>query len=634
MLQNLRNVGKTWVGKAVAAVLFTLLILSFAVWGIGDIFRGGASTTVVRVGDTEIDAQTVRDAYTRQIRRLSAQLGQPITPEQAQLFGIDQQVLGQIATEAVLSERARELGIRAGDALVARSIADDPTFQAGGQFDANAFRRFLSLAGMSEQMFVFEQARELERRAIVEAVGAGIGAPVAAQEAIHRYDSERRAADYVVLPESLAGEIAEPDETTLESFFSERRSQWRAPEYRAAQVLAISPEAIADPASIEDDAVAARYEDVATARFGTPERRTIQRIPFPSEEEAAAAAARIASGETTFEALAAEREVAPDVLDLGTLARSEILDPAVAEAAFGLEEGAVSEPVAGRFGSSLVRVTAVEPESVQPIDEVDEALRMEIALERATDRIRDVYDAVEDQRAAAIPLSDIAAERGLDLLTIEAVDRQGLGPEGTPVELPARQGLLPALYETGIGVDNLALRTEGGGYVWYDVTAIEPARDRELSEVRDEVVAAWRDEQVAEALTERARTIVEQLEGGATLDDVAAETGLTVARAEGLARGQAAAPLTEPAVTRLFATRVGEPGSAPLGETERVVYRVTEASAPDYLTTTPQAEEIDARMSEFLTQDVLEQYLAYLQTELGAEIDQAAFDAAVRGGAF
>ncbi|MGJ3264973.1 MAG: SurA N-terminal domain-containing protein [Salinarimonas sp.] len=634
MLQNLRNVGKTWVGKAVAGVLFTLLILSFAVWGIGDIFRGGASTTVVRVGETEVDAQTVRDIYTRQIRRLSAQLGQPIGPQEAQLFGVDQQVLSQIVTEAVLNERAGTIGIRAGDTLVARSIADDPSFQANGQFDPAAFRRFLSLAGLSEQAFVAEQARELERRAIIEAVGAGIDAPVVAEEAFWRYEMERRDADYVILPESLVGEIPAPDEGTLAAFFAERGGEWRAPEYRTAEVLAISPEAIAAPTAVEDAAVRARYEAEAQSRFGTPERRAIQRIPFPSEEEAAAAAARIAAGETTFEEIAAEREVAPEVLDLGTLARAEVLDPAVAEAAFALDAGVVSEPVAGRFGAALVRVTDVEPAAARPFEEVADALRTEIALDRATDRIRTVYDEIEDQRAAAIPLSAIAEERGLDLTTVAAVDRRGLGPEGEPVALPAREALLPALFETDIGVDNLSIRTEGGGYVWYDVTEIAPARERELSEVREEVIEAWRAEQVADMLSERARDIVARLEAGETLEAVAEAIGLPVAEARGLARGGDAVPLDEPAVTRLFATRVGEPGSAPLGRTERVVFRVLAATAPEYIVTTPQAEAIGDQLSQLLAQDVLEQYLAYLQQELGAEIDSAAFEAAVRGSAF
>ncbi|MGE3646389.1 MAG: SurA N-terminal domain-containing protein, partial [Beijerinckiaceae bacterium] len=46
MLEALRNASKNWLGKIVLTFMFGLLILSFAVWGIGDIFSGFGSGTV------------------------------------------------------------------------------------------------------------------------------------------------------------------------------------------------------------------------------------------------------------------------------------------------------------------------------------------------------------------------------------------------------------------------------------------------------------------------------------------------------------------------------------------------------------------------------------------------------------
>ena len=39
-LQGIRNAGRSWLGKIVVGILFAFLILSFAIWGINDIFRG------------------------------------------------------------------------------------------------------------------------------------------------------------------------------------------------------------------------------------------------------------------------------------------------------------------------------------------------------------------------------------------------------------------------------------------------------------------------------------------------------------------------------------------------------------------------------------------------------------------
>jgi peptidyl-prolyl cis-trans isomerase D len=635
MLRGMRNVGKTWVGKAVAGVLFTLLILSFAVWGIGDIFQGGAATTVARVGQTEISAETARQTYQNQLRQLTMRAGTQITPQQARMFGLDNQVLSSLVTEATLDERARSLGLDVSDQLVARAIVENPAFQnQAGQFDRNLFNNMLRNLNMSEQRYVAEQRDALARQQLITALASDVVVPVAAQVAVHRYGSERRAAEYIVLDETAIEPVPAPGEEELAQYFQENITRYRAPEYRSAVVLQIEPQDIADPAQISEQEARARYEQIAGVQFGTPERRTVQQIQFPSEQEAAAAAARLASGEVDFEGLAAERGVAQDALNLGTLRRGDFVDSAIAEAAFTTPEGEVSAPVAGRFGTSLVRVVDVEDASVQPFEEVADTIRAELALQRASGQIRTIYDQVEDQRAAARPLADIAAERGLAVREVPAVDARGLGPDGQPVpDLPMRDRLVTEIFESDVGVDNQALRTQGDGYVWFDVTQVQPARNRELDEVRQQVAADWRNDQIADRLAALGRDYAQRLAQGEPLPALAEQAGVQANAAQNLARGQAQGELTERAVQQIFATRVGEAGSAALGDTQRVVFRVTNATAPQYMTTTPQAEAIEARLRNDLAEDILTQLITQMQQEIGVSINETAFREAV-GGVF
>ena len=635
MLRGIRNVGQTWVGKALAGVLFTLLILSFAVFGIGDIFQGGASTTVARVGETEISAETARQTYQNELRQLTIRAGTQITPQQARMFGLDNQVLSSLVTEATLDERARSLGLDVSDQLVARSVVENPAFQnQSGQFDRNLFDNLLRNLNMTEQRYVAEQRAALARQQLVEALASDIVVPVAAQAAVHRYGSERRAAEYIILDEAAIEAVSAPGEEELAQYFQENITRYRAPEYRAAVILQIEPQDIADPSQIGDEEARARYEQIADTQFGTPERRNVQQIQFPSEQEAAAAAARLASGEIDFEGLAAERGVAQDALNLGTLRRGDFVDSAIAEAAFTTPQGEISAPVAGRFGTSLVRVVDVEEESVQPFEEVADTIRAELALQRASGRIRTIYDEVEDQRAAVRPLAEIASERGLAVREIPAVDARGLGADGQPIpDLPMGERLVSEIFESDVGVDNQALRTQGDGYVWFDVTAVDAARNRELDEVREQVAADWRNDQIADRLAALGRDYAQRLGGGELLPALAEQAGVQGNEAQNLARGQAQGELTENAVQQIFATRVGEAGSAALGDTQRVVFRVTNATAPQYVTTTPQAEAIEERLRNDLSQDMLTQLIAQMQEEIGVSINETAFREAV-GGAF
>ncbi|MDJ1156855.1 SurA N-terminal domain-containing protein [Chelatococcus sp. SYSU_G07232] len=635
MLKGFRKAGQSWLGKLLIAVMFGFLILSFAIWGVGDIFRGYGSNTVATVGSTEISVETVRQTYQNELQTLSRRFRRAITPEAARAIGLDQQVLARLVTEATLDERARAMGLAASDEAIARSIREDPTFRnAAGQFDRLAFDDILRASGLTEAGYVREQRRVMTRREIADGVAGGTNVPLAMREALHRYGAERRAADYVVLPAAAAGEIDKPGDAALKTYFEERKTSFRAPEYRKVTLLALTPESVARPADVSDADARARYAQIKD-RFGSPERRKIQQIVFPSEAEARAASDKIRGG-ATFEAVAAERGIAEKDLELGTFARTQLFDEAVAAAAFALPEGGVSPPVAGRFGIVLVRVVTIEPERVKPFEEVAGEVKAEVARERARTAIVDLHDRIEDLRAAAKPLPEIASTVASTARTIEAVDRNGLDKAGQAIGgLPDKDALLAAVFASDIGVDNEALRLQDGGYLWFDVAGIEPARDRALDEVRDEVVKQWTADEVARRLSDKARGLVERLDKGEAFAAVAASVNLPVKKAEGLARSTPKDDLTASVVGQIFATPAGKAGSAALGDGEaRVVFRVIAATVPPLVTSTQQAENLEQQLRIALTDDLLSQYVARLQADLGVRINQQALRNALGGGEF
>ena len=631
MLNGLRKAGQSWLGKAIFTVLFGILIVSFAIWGIGDIFRGAPQDTVARVGDTTISVEQLRTAYQNELQRISRQLRTNLTPDQARAFGLDRQVLSRLISEAVLNERARQLGLSASDELVVQTIRQDPSFQGmDGQFGRTAFDAFLRNANMTEAQYVREQRAAITRFHLADAIGAELPVPLAAREAVHRATAERRSAEYTILPSSAAGEIAPAAEDQLQAFYNDRKASFRAPEYRALNIVALNAQAIAKPGDVSDADARQRYEQVKNSRFGTPERRTIQQIVFPSMEEAEAAFNRVKEG-ATFESIAAERGIEQNDLTLGTFAKSEMLDPTVADAAFALAQGAVSGPVQGRFGTVLVRATDIQPAAVKPFEEVANEVKAAIAQERARTEIDNVHDAVEDLRASARPLAEIAREKGLNLITVPAVDRNGLDKAGQQVTtIPETNALLTAAFASDIGVDNEPLRASDGGYVWFDVTSIEPAREKTFEEVREEVARSWHEEEISRRLADKAKSLVERLDKGESLASLAGELGLESKTATELARGQAKDDLTVESVNRIFATPVGKGGSAAAADS-RTVFKVTAATVPPLVTTTQEAERIESQLRIRLSDDLLAQYIARLQADLGVAVNEVALRQAVGG---
>ncbi len=631
MLQNINRLGKSWVGRVVVTILFGFLIMSFAIWGIGDIFRGGVRTQVATVAGRDITAESYRQAYQNEYQNLIRRARQSITPDQARALGLDRQVLARLVTEAALDDRAQKLGLAVPDALVVGAIQDDPSFKGpSGQFDRALFTDTLRSSGVTEGQYVRDQKSVAARLQIAEAVSGALPVPLAMREAVHRYQTEKRAAEYALLTPAAAGDIPAPDEAQLKSFFEERKALYRAPEYRAVGLLVLDAASLAKPDAVSDADARAAYERLKDSRFGTSERRTVEQIVFPTVEEANAASARIKAG-TPFAEIAKERNVDAGTLSLGTVTRSEILDPAVAEAAFRLADNGVSDTVAGRFGPVLVHVTAIQPGAVRPYEAVAAEVKTELATERARAEVQRIHDEIEDQRAAAKPLDQIATERGIPLRRIASLDRQGRDKAGQLVTtVPDPQAVVPALFRAEVGADTEALRLPDGSYVWYDVTGIEPARDRTLDEVRDRVSAEWRTEEVAKRLADRAKALREAVEGGASFESVAAQVGGAVARADDLTRTGTGGPLPRPVVTRIFATPTGKVADA-ASDDGRVLFRVTAATVPPYVTTTQEAERVAEQLRQALADDLLGEYFAMVEKEIGVQTYPDAMRRAIGG---
>ncbi|WP_112663358.1 SurA N-terminal domain-containing protein [Microvirga flavescens] len=630
MLRGMRQIGQSLVGKIIGTILFCLLIGSFAVWGIGDIFRAAPPSMVARVGKTDITREEFRIAYNNELQRLGRQFRTVITPEQARMFGIDQRVANSLVTQAVMTEEAKKLGLSISDQLVARSILEEPAFRGSdGQFNRALFDQMLRNAGLSEAGFVQEQRSTITRAQLADAIVGDLNVPAAARDAIHRYGSERRAASYFVLEPAQIGEIPAPTAEQLQTFYNERKASFRAPEYRALSVLSLNAASVADPSKVSDADARQRYEQ-QKANFGSPEKRTIQQISFPSQEEAEAAFKRIKEG-ATFDAVAQERNVPAQDLELGTFTKQQMLDPVVAEAAFALQEGATSGPVAGRFGPVLVRATKVESEAVRPFEEVAGQLRAEIANERARSELEAAHDTIEDLRASARPLADIAKEKGLTVLQIPAVDSNGLDKDSKPVEIPSKDALLKAAFASDIGVDNEALRAQDGGYLWFDVTDIEPSREKSLDEVKDAVASLWKQDETAQRLSDKARQLTERLEKGEAIEAVAKDAGATVKTAADLARNGAKDDLTAEVVNRIFAVPVSKAGNAANGVSNRVVFKVTSAAVPPLAADSQEAKTITDQLRTAMSDDLIAQYVAQIRQDLGVTINQTAMRQAIGG---
>jgi len=633
MLRGIKEASTNRLGKTIMTVVLGLLAASFVVWGIGDIFRGFGSSDFAKIGRTQIGPEQFRQIYNERLQQLGRQIGRSISLDEARAKGFDRQVLGEIIAETALDERSRELGLAISDDEVARTITNDPGFQGtSGRFDRARFEALIRQAGFTEGRFVADLRRQILRRQIIDTVAGDLVVPKTATEAAYRYKNEARALEYVVLDRAQAGNIPTPVPEVLAKYFDERKALFRAPEYRKLTLVAVSAADVAKSVNVTDQEAKTIYEQ-RRARFTTPERRQIQQIVFPSKEEARAASDRIAKG-LTFEALAAERGLQPKDIDLGIVAKSAIVDRDVADAAFALKEGSVSAPLQGRFGTALVRVLKIELEKSRSYEDAAGEIKQDLALERARSQVSALRDKLEDSRAGGDTLAEAAQKLGLKVTTIEAIDRSGRGADGAPVSnLPQAAEVIPAAFASEVGVENDPLQIQGGGYLWYDVTGVSPSRERKLDEVKNDVEIRWRNDEIAARLKAKAEAMLQKLRSGAALKDVAAAEGLKVEAASGVKRGDPTEVFSAQAIDAAFRTPKGAAGSAQ-GEqaTRQIVFRVTDVVVPALDANSDDAKRITAALRDAITGDVLSQYAAQVEKEIGVTVNPNALSQVIGGG--
>ena len=633
MLRGIHKATSTWVGKAIMAVVMGGLIVSFAIWGIGDIFRGFGVNSVAKIGGTEITIAQFQQYYTDQLQQYSRRLGKPISPDQARATGLDRQLLGQMVAETALDEQAGKLRLGLSDADIAQRITSDPNFRGvDGRFDRARFEQIIRQAGYSEGRYVAEQRNVMLRRQIAQSISGELPVPTTLLTAINQYQNEKRSVEYLALTSAQAGDIPAPTPDVLTKYFEDRKDLFRAPEYRKISILALTPAEIAKPDAVSD-ADAKAYYDQHKASYGTPERSELRQMVFPNEQEAAAAKEKLAKG-MSFTDLAKERGLKDSDTDIGMVAKSDIIDPAVADAAFALKSGEVSAPVKGTFGTVLVEAGKIEPGTQKTYEEVASQIKREIAESHAKSEVGTLRDKIEDERAAGSTLAETAKKLGLKSVTFDAVDRAGRAPDGKPVTgLPRTPDVVNAAFASDVGVDTEALSMQGGGFLWYDVTGITRSRERTLDEVKDQVATRWRDDEVAKRLKAKTDEMLGKLKAGSTMAQLATENGLKVETATDLQRRKPGGFVPAKLVEAAFKTPKDVPtitdGNT---ETERFVFRVTEVTDPKLDAASPEAKQLSATLQNSYADDIIGEYIGRLETDLGVSINEAAFNQVVGGG--
>jgi peptidyl-prolyl cis-trans isomerase D len=627
MLQSMRK----GAGNIAAKGLMFLLVIAFASWGIGDYLTVSPNPTVATVGSVSISSADFNNEFRRDLQSIQQRTGAVISMEQARSLGLVDAALGRMIDRALVDQGARALGLRVSDQVVREAILNQPAFRgAGGQFDRLRFETALRNEGLSEGFYVNFMRANLLRAQVVESLASGVdNAPDALTDPLFRYRQEKRVIEYVVVPNAPIDTLPEPEEAEIAAFHEKNAARFSHPEFRALSFVALEPSALLNEVEASEQEMRDEYE-ARRAMYNIPEKRDIEQAVYATEAAAREAHALIKGGKSLDAVAEATLKVKPADLKLGKLTRDQLPAP-IADRAFALNLGAVSEPVQSPLGWHIVRVAGMEAGTTRSFEQVKDELKRAVGLRHAADRLVKLKDRFEDALAASGKIEDAATSLGLTLQRIAAVDAQGRGPDGKPAAgLPAYRSFVPIAFRAAEGAEPEVHEAENASYFALRVDSVTPAKLRPLAEVRGLVIAGWKIDAAGKAAANRATAIADRVKAGAKLAELAESVKGTVEVTSPLTRAGAGGPnkLMPATLAELFGAQVGAVVTGPSRTADgHLVARLARIDAANAATGAAERAQISASIGDGIAEDLLFQYRKHLEAQFGVTLNRAALDA-------
>lgn len=506
--------GQVKFSNVVVYVLIGLLIVGLAGFGIG-----GFSTSVRAigsVGDQDITVDDYVRALQSEIDSFSRITGTRISAADAVSFGFDRQALERLLLQAAIDNEADNLGLSLGDERVLAALQAMEAFQGvDGRFDLDSYEFVLERSGLSHAEFD-EIVRREETRSIIRASIANGFRPSNSflNDQIESRLNTRNFGWVSIGSEDLPEPVPSPTEADLRAHYDENPERFTDPEMRDLTFVWLTPEMIAGDIEVDEGSVRAEY-DARADQYDVPPRRLVDRLVFPSMEEARSAKERVDAGDIGFIGLLEERRVSLEDAELGVVGRGDLAN-AAADLVFGSSDTGLFGPVESELGPAIFRVNAVLERQFTPFEDAEAELTEELALELARDRIADSIESIEDLLAGGATLEELAPETELRL------DRIRLGPdsdEGIAEHAEFRAAAGSLSEDDFPELTNLA----DGGVFAARLDGIVPPALRPFDEARDDVSAAWLDARLAELLRVHAEDILNGLKSGKSFTELGFE---------------------------------------------------------------------------------------------------------------
>ena len=637
MLTAFRRYLETWPVR----VFFGIMVLSFVVWGVGDVVRQiGTSTWLAKVGGQTIEPQQFEQTFQRDMAQAERQLqrGQDVTPALRRQVADKamQQLIGQVA----LGREIERLRIVVPDAALRGAVFAIPAFRgANGQFDRTQFEAALRNANLSEPEFLDLMREQLASQQLLSAVAAGASAPGLLVRKIFDFEQQQRSALMVELPLATVPAPPAPTPAELQRWYANHPWRYRSPEFRRIKAAVLTPETLAKTLTASDAELHAYY-DSHKDLYVVPSRRSVQVVVLQDEAKAKALAAQWSGGADWATIQKAAQADGGTAVALDNTTQPGIPDPSLAQAAFSAQPDTVAGPMKTALGWDVLKVTKETPGTEQSFEQAKPEILARVLAEKAASQIYDSANKVDDVLGTGAGLDKLPSDLGLAGVQ-GTLDARGDTPEGTPAPIPGppelRKALVEAAFKTPPGqppaqlTEVPAAQSNGASsYFALTVESVTPAATKPFDTVRSEVEADWTAAARQKESEEEAAKVLTAVQGGQSLADAATVAGLTVQQTKPVTRDATDTDMPAQLQRMLFGLKPKEPAmvQTPDGFVVAVLDKVETANPK---TDKSAYDEITETLTRSVAADLTGGFEAALRARANPRVNHSVFDSFVNG---
>ncbi|MFO0389079.1 MAG: SurA N-terminal domain-containing protein [Alphaproteobacteria bacterium] len=628
MLNKIHSIAKGFGAK----LLLALLVLSFAVWGIGDMVNAPArNQAVATVGDATISQEAFKRTLNREVEKVRGALGENYTPDVLKTLQLPQQILKMMVGQSLMQQEVASLGLILSDDAVAKVIKNNPAFHDGkGNFSKDILRQRLANAGLTEKAFIDQVKNQEAGRLILDSLAAEAAVNDTAVKTLYLSRNQKRDVSIYVIDTSMVSDIKQPSKEEIETFYNSNTTLFSVPEYRTLSYLTFTADAVKKDTKIPDEALQAAYEEHQD-EFRHEEKRTVEQLLYSSEEKAKEAATMAKEGRSFSDIAEATGAINKKNLSLGSVTEKSMFDGA-GEKVFALEANGISEPIQSPFGWHVFRVSAIDPASIEPFEKVKDKLAKDLLAQKQEEAVGKFANMLEDAFAAGSSLQDIAKEHNLSVATLPAINAQGKTADGKEIDLPKLDKFLDVAFKLDEKTESSVTFSKGGTYYVVRADKVVAEHARPLEEVIEKATQLTTQAARQVKLTEMIAPLAEEFADSGKRTAAINRLRLTAKAADNIKRTDkkiAGMNLPETFVADMFVRSVGD-ATAAYALTDgtfaiAVVNKIIPATLPE---DAGALTKLRGEMEDSFRNEIMDEYMNYLAVKHPVEIKTDAVSAA------